>query len=187
VVSHPRDRVGETVQHRYRLEALLGVGGFGAVYRATHVQMGNDVALKILHAEHCRDPRTVRRFELEAKRSAALKHPNTIRVFDFGPTEAGEFFIAMEYLEGRSLAAVLQDRAAMPPDRVVHILSQVLRSLDEAHLAGLVHRDLKPDNIYLLEIGHECDFVKVLDFGISKAARQESVMTTVGTLIGTPI
>jgi len=180
------DRVGEVVQSRYRIIALLGAGGFGAVYRARHLQMDTDVALKILHAEHCRDPRAVKRFELEAKRSAMLKHANTIRVFDYGPTERGEFFIAMELLEGRSLAAVLRREGVIAPGRALHILSQVLRSLDEAHLAGLVHRDLKPDNIYLVTVGRERDFVKVLDFGIAKAARQDAGMTTVGTIIGTP-
>ncbi len=134
VTTAYQDRVGETVQHRYRLESLLGVGGFGAVYRATHVQMGTDLALKILHAEHCQDPRTVKRFELEAKRSAALKHPNTIRVFDFGATEAGEFFIAMEYLAGRSLASLIHREGPLAPERVVHILAQpqILRSTQDA-------------------------------------------------------
>ncbi len=181
------NRIGESVQGRYRLERLIGTGGFGTVYEARHLEMGTQVALKILHPEHTRDAHTVKRFELEARRSAALKHPNTIRVFDYGHTDTDELFIAMEYLEGRSLKHLLAHEHLLAFGRVVHILTQILRALDEAHLAGLVHRDLKPDNVFLLEIGREKDFVKVLDFGIAKAMREDAALTTTGTLIGTPL
>ncbi|MFO0751255.1 MAG: serine/threonine-protein kinase [Myxococcota bacterium] len=181
-------RIGQTIAGRYKLESLIGVGGFGAVYKARHVTMGTTVALKILHAEHCAEPTAVKRFELEATRSASLVHPNSIKVFDFGRTETGEFYLAMEHLEGRTLSSLIHREGHVAPDRTVHILAQILRALDEAHLKGIIHRDLKPDNIFLLEIGHEHDFVKVLDYGISKATdASQSGLTAVGQIIGTPV
>ncbi|PIE19233.1 MAG: hypothetical protein CSA66_02800, partial [Proteobacteria bacterium] len=179
--------VGMTVQGRYRLDELLGKGGYGAVYRAKHLKMGNDVALKVLHASHSQSEEIVKRFELEAQRSCTLRHPNTIRVFDFGRADNGQLFLAMEFLAGAPLSAELKHGRKMAPSRVVYIISQVLRALAEAHAVGLVHRDLKPDNIFLTQIGNEEDFVKVLDFGIAKVVNSGGTgLTLTGAVIGTP-
>jgi serine/threonine-protein kinase len=170
---------------RYTIDQKLGEGGFGAVFRGTHRQMSTPVAIKVLHAQHASSAETVARFEQEARRSASLKHPNTIRVFDFGRDDDGSLFLVMELLEGAPLSHhIKQGRLAV--DRVVHILAQALSALDEAHQQGLVHRDLKPDNIFLTRLGKDPDFVKVLDFGIAKALDGNAKLTASGVVIGTP-
>ena len=164
---------------RYTIDQKLGEGGFGAVFRGTHRQMSTPVAIKVLHAQHASSAETVARFEQEARRSASLKHPNTIRVFDFGRDDDGSLFLVMELLEGAPLSHhIKQGRLAV--DRVVHILAQALSALDEAHQQGLVHRDLKPDNIFLTRLGKDPDFVKVLDFGIAKALDGNAKLTASG-------
>ncbi|HRE90057.1 MAG TPA: protein kinase [Myxococcota bacterium] len=171
---------------RYTIDQKLGEGGFGAVFSGTHRQMSTPVAIKVLHAQHASSAETVARFEQEARRSASLKHPNTIRVFDFGRDDDGSLFLVMELLDGAPLSHHIK-QGRLAPDRVAHILAQALSALDEAHQQGLVHRDLKPDNIFLTRLGKDADFVKVLDFGIAKALDADAKLTASGVVIGTPI
>jgi len=181
-------RVGGLIGGRYRVTRRLGGGGFGEVYEATHAGTHERAALKLLRAELQTQKDAVERFTAEARVSAGLRHPNTVRVFDFGTTEAGDLYLAMELLEGQPLQELLEHEGRLEPKRAVRIAIQVLKSLHEAHGRGLVHRDLKPDNIFLCEIAGESDFVKVIDFGIAKMLREgaaESV-TKSGATIGTP-
>ncbi len=180
---------GMVVAERYRLLGVLGRGGYGSVYAAEQVTTGQEVALKVLkHDFDGPDDGTVRRFFREARVTAALMHPNTIRVFDVGQTEAGAFYIAMERLKGPTLEEVLHDRFAeskvLSEVEVIDIAVPVLRSLQEAHGRKLVHRDMKPANIVLANYGGGETLVKLLDFGIALTAG--SSLTTSGMALGTP-
>jgi serine/threonine-protein kinase len=178
--------VGQVVLQRYRIEALIGEGGFGAVYRAVHTGTGDVVAVKVLRNDQQSSTEMVARFQQEAAVTARLKQPHTVRVFDFGQMESGDLFLAMEFLDGRTLTAALAG-PAMTAQQVVRIASQVCKSLAEAHDSGLVHRDLKPDNIFLQRIHGEDEFVKVLDFGIAKSLVGASgAKTATGVIVGTP-
>ncbi len=184
-----RFSVGQEVNGRYRIGPVIGQGGFGAVYRATSRATGQDVALKVLSvALDGNDAEVVQRFFAEAQITASLQHPNTIRVFDFGQTEGGALFIAMELLQGQTLMETLDARLkagqVLSQTETVRIGTQVLRSLGEAHLAALVHRDLKPQNIFLHEVKGDDPVVKVLDFGIAKRLGQK--FTSTGQSFGTP-
>src|SRR5262245_57203157 len=159
---------GDAVAGRYRIDALLGRGGFGVVYSATQLPIGRPVALKMLLAEALAEADGVIRFRREAELAQRLSHPNTVRLYDFGETEQGLPFIAWELLRGRSLEAILMEDGALPPVRVARIAGQVLKALMEAHALGVVHRDVKPSNVFLSDFSGERDFVKVLDFGIAK-------------------
>jgi serine/threonine-protein kinase len=150
------------------LESLVGRGGMGAVYRAIQIAMNKPVALKVVRPEFVANLETAKRFHREAKAASTLSHPHTIRVFDFGQTPERELYMVMELLPGQSLGRVLREEGRLSHPRAVAITAQVASSLTEAHERGLVHRDLKPDNVFLLEVGSERDFVKVLDFGIAK-------------------
>jgi hypothetical protein len=173
---------------RYRICGLLGRGGMGAVYDARHTGTGQPVAIKTLMLDATVDPHAVQRFFLEAKRTAGLQHPNTVRVFDFGQSDDGVFFLVMERLQGQSLADRLRELAAdgrtMSTAEVTRIGVAVLRSLGEAHRTGLVHRDLKPANIFLHDIGEAEPMVKVLDFGVAKQSGAQ--LTQTGMSVGTP-
>ena len=179
--------LGQVFAERFRVARLIGKGGMGAVYEAHQLSMGRAVALKVM-LSNITDVDAVRRFYREARASSRLEHPNTIRVFDYGTDESGRQFIAMELLTGEPLSAVLRREKTITPDRVVSIATQVAKSLGEAHAAGLVHRDLKPDNIYLCELYGEQDFVKVLDLGIARFTCQDEVtsaLTKAGMTVGT--
>ena len=179
---------GEIIGGRYRVEKLLGRGGFGAVYLATHVTLQQQHVLKVLKSSLAGDETQVKRFHQEARIACKLTHPNTVRVYDFGQTESGFLYLAMELLQGRELGAVLVEEGTLTPERTIRIAMGVLKSLDEAHQAGLVHRDLKPDNIFLCHIHGEDDFVKVIDFGIAKPIDQsdDAALTRTGFTVGTP-
>jgi len=181
-------RIGETVAGRYRIDGLLGQGGFGAVFRATQLNLGRIVALKILHAHLVASPESLARFEREALLAQQLGHPNTVRLYDFGHTEAGVPWIAWEHLDGLPLDAVIRSEGSLSPARVARIARQVLASLQEAHGQGIVHRDIKPSNLFLCRFAGETDFVKVLDFGIAKSAAPagQAPMTQAGMAVGTP-
>ncbi|MBI5607784.1 MAG: serine/threonine protein kinase, partial [Deltaproteobacteria bacterium] len=174
--------------NRYRIVGTLGRGGMGAVYDALHTGTGQRVAIKTLLIDVAHEPQAVKRFFYEAKLTASLQHPNTIRVFDFGQSDDGIFFLVMERLQGETLGERLQRYAAegrmMSESEAASIGVGVLRSLGEAHRVGLVHRDLKPGNIFLHDIGGGETVVKVLDFGIAKHG--ESNLTQSGTSLGTP-
>ncbi len=182
--------IGRDFAGRYRVEALIGKGGMGHVYRAVHVPMDKRVALKVLAPELAGDPENADRFEREAAASATLKHPHTIQIFDYGADDEGRLYLAMELLEGFDLGQVLSVERAFAPARAVRIVSQVLKSLREAHAHGIVHRDLKPENVFLTEIHGEPDYVKVLDFGIAKflnTDRIKQTLTQAGLFCGTPL
>ena len=181
---------GAEVNGRYRIGKLIGQGGFGAVYRAVSLATGSEVAIKVLGVSLDNDePELIQRFYAEAQITAALKHPNTIRVFDFGQTDSGALYIAMELLIGEALNEQLRDRRrkgdALDQAETVRIGIQTLRSLAEAHTHGLVHRDLKPHNIFLNQVPGDDPVVKVLDFGIAK--RLGSNLTGTGQAFGTPV
>jgi len=194
--NQPPSLVGKRFAGRYVVEALLGEGGMGWVFKAQHAAMGTTVALKVMRPDVARDVTAIRRFYREAKTCAELRHHHTIRVFDFGISEDGAPFLVMEYLEGHSLSHELDLCAAdgsgggaMPPERVVRIARQIVKSLDEAHARGVIHRDLKPSNVFLAEMHGETDYVKVLDFGIAKRVGDlddDATLTRSGAVVGTP-
>lgn len=180
---------GTEVNGRYRIGRMIGQGGFGAVYRAKNLATDQDIAIKLLAVSlESDDSDMIQRFFAEAQVTASLKHPNTIRVFDFGQTEGGALYIAMELLSGRPLNEELRERVAsqhyFEEQDIITIGAQILRSLAEAHSANLVHRDLKPHNIFLHEVEGDDPVVKVLDFGIAK--RLGSNLTGTGKAFGTP-
>jgi len=181
--------IGRVVNDRYRIVEQIGHGGMGRVYRALQSPLDRVIALKVLGAGHDRDPNFYKRFFLEASVTAKLTHPNTITLFDYGRTDDGIFFIAMEYLAGRTLSAVMQEEGPLAQDRVIHIAQQICRSLREAHALSIVHRDLKPANVMLMRQQDDLDFVKVLDFGLVKffsGDNPEGEITNAGTFMGSP-
>jgi serine/threonine protein kinase len=181
--------VGSVLDRRYRIEFRLAAGGFGAIYRATHVINRRAVALKVLHTKLASEPDVVARFRREAQALGALKNRHTITAYDFGETREGYLYIAMELLQGESLFERFRALGPLPWRRMVAIAQHVCNSLAEAHAAGIVHRDLKPTNIHLEEVGGDPDFVKVLDFGIAKilhgSALDSTDLTRSGQMIGT--
>jgi eukaryotic-like serine/threonine-protein kinase len=181
--------LGTLVGGRYRITELIAEGGMGRVYAAEQM-MGSTVrkvAVKLLVSEYSGREHDMRRFARECSTVAELEHPNTIRFYDYGETDDGDLYIAMEFLAGRSLAKLLRDEGPMPPDRVDRIVGQICGSLDEAHGRGIVHRDLKPDNIVLTSPGGQSDFVKVLDFGIAKrTGGRDPRLTPLGVVLGSP-
>jgi tRNA A-37 threonylcarbamoyl transferase component Bud32 len=183
--------VGAVLGQRYRIVSRIGAGGMGAVYRAEHIMMKRELAIKVLHPELGGRDEFVRRFEREAQSASRLAHPNIINATDFGRTETGLLFLAMEYLAGRSLTSLIKE-GPLPLGRALGIIRQVLAGLTHAHAAGVVHRDLKPDNIMLVERDGSADNVKILDFGIAKmSAPLESMggreaLTQAGVIFGTP-
>ena len=152
---------------QYTLERQIGEGGMATIFLARHALLKRPAAVKILK-RHLANDEVIARFEREVQLASRLAHPNTIEIYDYGRTRAGDFYYAMEFLEGVSLAELVAAEGAVPPARVVHILRQVCAALREVHDKGLVHRDIKPDNIMLCRRGGEHDVVKVLDFGIVK-------------------
>jgi len=188
LVNQEEDLIGKTLDARFTITDLIGTGGMGAVYRAHQLSMDRAIALKLLRRELTGDEQAVKRFFREAKAASRLTNPHTITVFDFGQTAEGVLYIAMELLNGRSLSRLLtEEPGPMAPERAVRIVTQILDSLVEAHGVGVLHRDLKPDNIFVLESAGATDFVKVLDFGIAKLQGPEKTSLTVaGTSFGTP-
>jgi serine/threonine protein kinase len=181
--------LGRVFEGRYRIESLLGRGGMGAVYLATQITMNKMVAVKVVKPEFSVNTEAAKRFHREAKAASSLSHPHTIRVFDFGQTPQRELFMAMEFLDGRSLGWVLREGGRLPLQRTLKIVGEIASSLVEAHERGLVHRDLKPENVILLKLANDADFVKVLDFGIAKfltGSSGDSTVTRTGAVIGTP-
>src|ERR1700730_1265280 len=165
--------VGQTLDEKYRLERLLGQGGMGAVYLATHLGTERYVALKLIAPELMRNDEFVERFKREARAAGRLRHPNVVDVTDFGFAQAGAdrlAYLVMEYLDGCTLGDVLAEEKRLPLEWVVDILEQVGSAVHEAHQQGIVHRDLKPDNIWLEPNRLGGYRVKVLDFGIAKLA-----------------
>jgi hypothetical protein len=179
---------------QYTLEEKLGEGGMGVVYRASHAMLRRPTAIKLLHPEQA-GKESLTRFEREVRRTAMLTHPNTVTVFDYGRTAEGVFYYAMELLEGASLEEIVEVDGPQPEERVIHLLEQAAGSLAEAHDAGLIHRDIKPGNILVVDRGGISDLVKVVDFGLVKdaglktqqGAIPEPALTMAGTINGTPL
>lgn len=186
-------QAGRTVEMgSYHLEELLGRGGMGEVWRASHRLLARPAAIKLIRPDSSgSDAReSVKRFEREAKAAAGLQSPHTVDIYDFGTTEDGTFYYVMELLEGFDLETLVNEFGPVPPERAVHILVQACHSLGEAHQGGLIHRDVKPANVYVCRYGLEWDFVKLLDFGLVKSTaltdRHERQLTVAGMIAGTP-
>jgi eukaryotic-like serine/threonine-protein kinase len=201
VISHVVTRLGQEVTKEremgsYRLGELLGRGGMGEVYRATHRMLARGAAIKLIRPEvlaagdGASVQMAVARFRREAEVAATLRSPHTVELYDFGVTPDQTLYFVMELLEGMDLESMVRAHGPMPSSRVIHILKQVCDSLEEAHVAGLVHRDIKPANIHLGRLGLRYDWVKVLDFGLVKSAASagggDSLATAAGLTPGTP-
>ncbi len=180
--------VGRTLADRYRILGTIGEGGMGTVYLCEHVALGKRMAVKVLRPEFSRDEELLRRFQHEARAASQIGQENIIDVFDFGHTKDGSAYFVMEALDGESLARLLRREGALPMQRALPILNQICRALGAAHQRGIVHRDLKPENVFVVRREDGADFVKVLDFGISKSAMVSDGkrLTRAGSIIGTP-
>lgn len=182
-------------EERFRIEQIIGRGSFGIVYRAYDRLRETPVAIKALQPEVRHDDTLRQRLRREAKLSAMLESPHVVRIFERGRTRDGDYFIVMEYLEGEELTEVICREGKLPPPRVAHIARQVLNALDEAHSLNVIHRDLKPNNIFLCRGEGQEDLVKLFDFGIAKVGAdvqgsgvKESVkLTVMGGVLGTPV
>ena len=183
----PPESVGRP-GHRYRIEEPLGSGGMGAVFKGVHVELGRPVAVKLLRPAPGTelDGSRLARFEREARAAGALGHPHIIAVTDFQTDPSEQPFIVMELLQGESLDQALENHIQLPVERVVRIFVQVLSALDAAHATGIVHRDIKPGNIFLCDSATGGDLVKVLDFGVAKLTQSnEPGLTRTGMVVGT--
>ncbi|MEO8553210.1 MAG: serine/threonine-protein kinase [Kofleriaceae bacterium] len=190
--SDGSELLGTVVDGRYRLDSTLGRGGMGLVFRATHIGLRRQVAVKILHPSLAASPDVRSRFEREALAVGKIDHPNCVATYDVGRLVDGSLYLAMELLEGRSLADVLEQEGQLAPGRALHILAHILKGLASIHNAGLIHRDIKPENIFLIRLGEDMDFAKILDFGIAKPMTGELSddgvrLTQAGMAFGTPI
>ncbi|HXJ22876.1 MAG TPA: serine/threonine-protein kinase [Polyangia bacterium] len=178
---------GTVLDGNYRLTRLLGQGGMAAVYEAHHTGAGKRVAVKIMHRGLMVYPELRARFQREAKITSELTHPNVVSVFAFGAAPSGEPYLVMEFLEGEDLQTRLERVGALPLEVVVQIVNQVASGLTAAHAAGVVHRDLKPDNVFLVQTADGGAFAKVVDFGISKVLSTSATKLTVARAVfGTP-
>lgn len=187
--SQPDPLIGRVINDRFRIIAPIARGGMGKVYKAEQAPLGRICAVKVLNPNYAgdSDPEFHKRFFLEASIASKLSHPNTVTIFDYGRTDDDIYYMAMEYLEGRTLHRLIRDEAPLDAQRVLHIARQVCRSLREAHGLGVIHRDLKPANIYLIKHDEENDFVKVLDFGLVKNIEDTSEnLTQTGLFMGSP-
>jgi serine/threonine-protein kinase len=184
--------IGRTLDDKYRLDALVGEGGMGTVYSATHLLIDRPVAVKVLNPRFVEDEAAQERFRREARAAGRLRHTNAVAVTDFGRTSDGIFYIVMELLEGRSLRDVLAREAPLDIARAVSLMLQISAAVAAAHEEGVIHRDLKPGNIFLVQRSHAPTIVKVLDFGIAKLASdaaeglEQKPLTQTGVMIGTP-
>jgi serine/threonine protein kinase len=186
--------VGTVVAGRYEVIKLLGEGGMGAVYLAEHSAIEKKVALKVLHPEYATKGDIVTRFQQEAISASRIKHPNVLEVFDFGQLDDGSFFLAMEFLEGNDLADEIQKTRVLDGVRGVRYALQICRALAAAHAKGVVHRDMKPENVFLQRTSDGEDIVKIVDFGIAQLRTNEEAaagakqrrLTRTGMIFGTP-
>jgi eukaryotic-like serine/threonine-protein kinase len=180
---------GRILGGRYRLGERLGQGGWGSVYAAVQVDLGRPVAVKVLHTSVALSSEALARFEREARSAAALGHPNIAQVTDFAANPNEPPFLVMELLTGGTLGAAMRSQQRLSPTRVAWIAYQILAGLDVAHRAGIVHRDIKPDNVFLVAMPGVEDFVKLLDFGIAKLSGDSAAsqhLTATGAMLGSP-
>ena len=180
------DLAGSVVADRYYVMRKLGEGGMGQVYLAEHVRMGRKSALKVMHPRAVHDADAISRFNREAANASRISHPNVAAIYDFGETSEGVIYLAMEYVEGEPLTALVERAGALPPLRAADLVRQAADALQAAHDMGIVHRDLKPDNIMLTRNRDGSDCVKVVDFGIAKAQGTSQKVTKTGLIVGTP-
>jgi eukaryotic-like serine/threonine-protein kinase len=204
-MSEARDNplIGKVIGARFRLDAVIGTGAMGTVYRAKHLMLERQVAVKVLHAHLRSDDAFVTRFHREARAASRLDHANIMRVIDYGEDEGpeeitkGRLFIAMELLEGSDLFQIIQDSFPLKRERIINIMRQLLAAVAAAHDAGIIHRDLKPENVMVKkrrdDDGEEIDVVKVCDFGIAKMTERSETsyddgrkLSVHGLLVGTP-
>lgn len=180
--------LGRVINGRFKIVSVIARGGMGKVYRAEQAPLGRICALKVLSPKYDgdHDPEFHRRFFLEASIAAKLTHPNTVTVFDYGQSDDDIYYIAMEYIEGKTLHRVLREEGPFSEARAAHIARQICRSLREAHGLGVVHRDLKPGNVLLVDHEDEHDHVKVLDFGLVKDTQSGEDLTQQGLFMGSP-
>jgi serine/threonine-protein kinase len=174
---------------RYRLQAPIGRGGMGEVWLAWDLSLQRNVALKILRATSTPTPELVKRFEREAQAAGRLRGPHIVRIFDYGASDDGLYYIAMEYLPGMDLATLVEQFGPMPTARAIRVSMQACQALEEAHSAGLIHRDLKPHNLFMTRIENDPDFVKLLDFGVVRMQAPHpgsENLTWTGVMVGTP-
>jgi len=174
---------------QYRLKRLLGSGGMGVVYLAEHELLKRPCVIKLIQPSKAGDPLVLARFQREVQFTAKLSHWNTIEIFDYGVTADGTFYYVMEYLPGMSLAEMVERYGPLPPERVIYLLRQTCDALHEAHSAGLIHRDIKPGNIFVAQRGGVYDVAKLLDFGMVKPLDEgQSVqLTNLGMVAGSPL
>jgi eukaryotic-like serine/threonine-protein kinase len=181
--------VGSVVEDRYRIEAELGAGAMGSVYRARHIKVGRTVAIKVLHDHLVRDPEMVERFEREARIAAKLKHQNLVAVIDIATTDDGKTLMVLEFAPGRPLAELVC--MPMKRERVIGLARQLLCGLEHAHDLGLVHRDLKPDNVLVERTSDGNEIARIVDFGIAVLRDADEIegqrITTTGLVLGTPM
>jgi serine/threonine-protein kinase len=176
-----------TVIDRYRITRQIGIGGMGAIYEATQADTGKRVAIKMMSKELSAHPEALARFRREVKVTTELAHPNIVEIVDFGAAPTGEPYLVMEYLDGEDLEARLERDGRVPLAVSVQIIKQVASALSVAHAEGVVHRDLKPGNVFLLRTADGSVFVKVVDFGISKVLKAATTKLTMArAVVGTP-
>ncbi|MEK6324722.1 MAG: SUMF1/EgtB/PvdO family nonheme iron enzyme [Acidobacteriota bacterium] len=181
--------LGKLLDGRYRLIRKIGEGGMGAIYRAVHTEIVRTCAIKLLTGLSPGKDDAIARFKREARNSCRIDNVHAVTVYDFGQTDEGLLFLAMEFIDGKPLSRVIAEQRVLPIERVVHITNQIAEALTAAHALPMIHRDLKPDNIMITRKGANTDFVKVLDFGIAKALADEGGenLTKTGFVLGTPV
>jgi serine/threonine-protein kinase len=178
--------LGRVIDGRYRIEEQLGEGGMGVVYLASHTVLGKKLALKVLRGEMAKDEDTVKRFMQEAQAATAIGQQNIIDISDFGQLPDGTTYFVMEHLDGMALTKLIKQGGSVPMVDAIRIVRQIAAALGAAHQVGVIHRDLKPDNVMLITRGGDPYFVKVLDFGIAKVGGAASKLTKTGMVFGTP-
>jgi len=187
--SASADLVGQVVADRYHILKKLGEGGMGAVYLGEHVKMGRKSAIKVMAAAMSQDPDAISRFNREAANASRISHPNVCQIYDFGETSDGLIYLAMEFIEGQALKDIIEKEGALAPVRAASILKQSADALQAAHDLGIVHRDIKPDNIMVVQGRDGSDIAKVVDFGIARAVGGDEPgqkVTKTGLVVGTP-
>ncbi|MEC7523937.1 MAG: serine/threonine-protein kinase [Myxococcota bacterium] len=178
--------IGQTIDGRYMIEGRLGEGGMGVVYATKHVVLGKALAMKVLRADVSKDQEIMQRFRQEAQSASAIGSQHIIDISDFGKLPDGATYFIMEFLDGKELTKVIEEEQPIDPTRLAHVAKQLCDALGAAHERGIVHRDMKPDNVFLVKRGKDPDFVKVLDFGIAKVGGASSKLTKAGQVFGTP-
>lgn len=178
--------VGAVLANSYEIVRLIGRGGMGAVYEGRHLRLGQKLAIKVMAGDLANTREALSRFRREAEVTSGINHPHIVHVFDFGSARSGEPFLVMEFLDGEDLEHRISRLGRLPVAATVHVVKQTAAALAAAHAKDIVHRDLKPANVFLLNLDGEADFVKVVDFGISKVKAAATKLTRSSVVMGTP-